>query len=92
MRDAIREIFEDGFWGGVRYLLFYSWLYPRLMRLAHRHGWHRVKRIGPLMPGGGYLSKCEWCGLCDTSEANPAPQTFDFVPLGPVEAGYAQTL
>ncbi len=60
MRDWLRETFEDGFWSGVRYILFYSWAYARIMRFMHRHGWHRVKVS--YLPDGT-MHWCHWCGL-----------------------------
>ena len=60
MRNWFRETFEDGFWSGVRFLLFYSWAYGRVMRFLHRHGWHHVKLS--YLPDG-VMHRCHWCGL-----------------------------
>jgi len=60
MRDWLRETFEDGFWSGVRYILFYGWAYARIMRFLHRHGWHKVKVM--CLPDGT-VHRCDWCGL-----------------------------
>jgi hypothetical protein len=38
-------------------------LYRPLQRLMHRFHLHHTRVMGPLMPGGGYVEKCEWCGL-----------------------------
>jgi hypothetical protein len=87
MRSWLREVFEDGFWSGVRYLLFYSWAYARIMRVLHHHGWHRV-RVS-YMPDGT-LHRCHWCGLTQftplqvhQNALNAAiRQQLDAVPIG----------
>ena len=40
--------------------LYYKFIYRRLMRLAHRHGWHKT-RVCYL--DGDTLHVCDWCGL-----------------------------
>jgi hypothetical protein len=42
--------------------LYYRFIYRRLMRLAHRHGWHHMRTI---YPEGDTMVICDWCGVRD---------------------------
>jgi len=42
-------------WRGFRYRVW--------SRLLHRFSLHHTRTYGPLEPDGGYLERCEWCGL-----------------------------
>lgn len=53
------EIFEDGVWNGIKYLLFWKPIYPRLSRLMHRFHIHYMPVSH--MPDGT-LHWCHWCG------------------------------
>lgn len=37
--------------------------YRRRQRLMHRFHLHHTRVIGPLQPDGGYVEKCDWCGI-----------------------------
>ncbi len=39
---------------------YYRFIYRRLMKLAHRYGWHHTRRC---YPDGDTLLICDWCGL-----------------------------
>lgn len=41
-----------------------AWLYRKLMRLAHRHGWHHISTS--TMENGDVQNWCHWCGLRET--------------------------
>ena len=46
--------------------LYYRLIYRPLMRLAHRHGWHRMKHVNLHPPLTGFpdgFLRCEWCGI-----------------------------
>jgi hypothetical protein len=40
--------------------LYYRFIYRRLMKLAHRYGWHHTRTC---YPEGDTLLVCDWCGL-----------------------------
>jgi hypothetical protein len=42
----------------LRYLRYRSW-----QRLLHRFHLHHTRTMGPLQPGGGYVERCNWCGI-----------------------------
>lgn len=41
-----------------------AFLYRKLMRFAHRHGWHHITRSQ--MENGDVQNWCHWCGLRET--------------------------
>jgi hypothetical protein len=43
----------------IKYI-YYRFLYARIMRFAHKHGWHKMRIC---YPDGDTMHICDWCGL-----------------------------
>jgi hypothetical protein len=44
-------------------MLWLRFGYRKWARLLHRFNLHHTRHIGPLEPGGGFVERCEWCGI-----------------------------
>jgi len=43
--------------------MFRGLLYRIRSRILHRFNFHHTVIIGPLYPDGGYVERCNWCGI-----------------------------
>jgi hypothetical protein len=68
---------------------YYKFLYRRIMKLAHKYGWHHMRTSYIEDPSNNTIStlvRCEWCGLstithrqimCGNSSVDMVPKQME---------------